>query len=598
LSAIEALARIYRRVWCIDFEYHQPRGFRPDPICMVAIDILSGEKIESWLYEKKGVKCPFACDSRELFIAYYAVAEASIFLTYKWPRPLRVLDLYVEFRNLRNGVRPSTGFKLNGALGFYGLKLVPKEVVELAIRGGPYTPEERALLEEYCRLDVEALTRLLPPIFAEANLSDPVRLGQALLRGRSMPSYAQIEANGISIDVEAFEPTSRHMKRIVTRFTKVIHRDYGVDGDVPFSVWFAEYLARQEISWPKLKSGRLALDDETFKRKAEEHPQLAALHRVRTMLGKVRLHELTLGPDGRNRTMLSPFASLSGRGQPSSKEFLFGPASWIRCFIKPQIGRAVAYCDYASQEIAIAAVLSGDTVMWDDYMTGDLYLAFAFEAGVVSRDADKDVIEAARDRCKALVLSIGYGSTPQGLATRARLPMETAIDLMRRHRERYCRFWAWSDDIVNQALLGMPLETVFGWRMQWPPGCGIGRGRDEPRLMKGRTARNFLMQATGAEMLRLALCLATERGVMMCAPVHDAILIEAPDELIESEAARLEECMLEASEIILGRRIRVGEPKIVRSGQRYVDARGGKLSEEIREELERMLLEEGPSNGA
>ena len=36
------------------------------------------------------------------------------------------------------------------------------------------------------------------------------------------------------------------------------------------------------------------------------------------------------------------------------------------------------------------------------------------------------------------------------------------------------------------------------------------------------------MQANGAEMLRLACCLAIERGVKVCAPVHDAILIDRP----------------------------------------------------------------------
>src|SRR3954464_13305113 len=43
-----------------------------------------------------------------------------------------------------------------------------------------------------------------------------------------------------------------------------------------------------------------------------------------------------------------------------------------------------------------------------------------------------------------------------------------------------------------------------------------------------RSLANFPMQANGAEMLRLACCLATERGIRVCAPVHDALLIEAP----------------------------------------------------------------------
>ena len=41
------------------------------------------------------------------------------------------------------------------------------------------------------------------------------------------------------------------------------------------------------------------------------------------------------------------------------------------------------------------------------------------------------------------------------------------------------------------------------------------------------------MQANAAEMLRIACLLIAEHGVQLCAPVHDAILIEAPEHLIE-----------------------------------------------------------------
>ncbi len=43
-----------------------------------------------------------------------------------------------------------------------------------------------------------------------------------------------------------------------------------------------------------------------------------------------------------------------------------------------------------------------------------------------------------------------------------------------------------------------------------------------------RSLRNFPCQANGAEMLRLACCLATERGVNVVAPVHDASIVEGP----------------------------------------------------------------------
>jgi hypothetical protein len=36
------------------------------------------------------------------------------------------------------------------------------------------------------------------------------------------------------------------------------------------------------------------------------------------------------------------------------------------------------------------------------------------------------------------------------------------------------------------------------------------------------------MQANGAEMIKLASCLGTEREIEISAPVHDALLIAAP----------------------------------------------------------------------
>ena len=60
------------------------------------------------------------------------------------------------------------------------------------------------------------------------------------------------------------------------------------------------------------------------------------------------------------------------------------------------------------------------------------------------------------------------------------------------------------------------------------------------------------MQAHGAEMLRIACCLATERGVRVCAPVHDALLIEAPISLIDDAVSTTRGAMAEAAAKALG----------------------------------------------
>ena len=86
---------------------------------------------------------------------------------------------------------------------------------------------------------------------------------------------------------------------------------------------------------------------------------------------------------------------------------------------------------------------------------------------------------------------------------------------------------------------------------------------------------NFPMQANGAEMLRLACCLATERGIAVCAPVHDALLIEAPagrDRRARGGAAGVH---ARGEPDRARRRLELGsDAKVVRWPERYADERG------------------------
>src|SRR5258707_14438989 len=97
-----------------------------------------------------------------------------------------------------------------------------------------------------------------------------------------------------------------------------------------------------------------------------------------------------VGADGRNRCLLSPFRSRTGRNQPSNTRFIFGPGSWMRGLIVPEPGWGVAYLDWEQQEFGIAAYLSGDPNMIAAYESGDPYLAFAKMAGAVPEWATKE----------------------------------------------------------------------------------------------------------------------------------------------------------------------------------------------------------------
>ena len=126
------------------------------------------------------------------------------------------------------------------------------------------------------------------------------------------------------------------------------------------------------------------------------------MRELRHTLGQLRLNELAVGPDGRNRCLLSAFRSRTGRNQPSNSKFVFGPSCWLRSLIKPQPGRALAYVDWSQQELAIAAALSRDPRMMGAYWSGDFYLTFAMMAGAVPPDATKQTHGAERDQFKTV----------------------------------------------------------------------------------------------------------------------------------------------------------------------------------------------------
>lgn len=217
-----------------------------------------------------------------------------------------------------------------------------------------------------------------------------------------------------------------------------------------------------------------------------------------------------------------------------------GPRWWLRGLVRPPVGCGVAYVDWSQQEIGIAAALSGDPAMMGAYHTGDSYLAFAKQAGAVPQNATKESHEHERELYKQCVLATQYGMEFESLAVRIGQPTIIARELLRAHRETYRKFWHWSDAAVDYAMTRGTLHTVFGWHIRIA-------AQSNPRSL-----RNFPMQANGAEMMRIAACLATERGIEVCAPVHDAFLICAPLDRLEHDITAMRSAMAEASRIVLG----------------------------------------------
>jgi len=568
-------------IYLLDFEFHPAHGREgnpPEPVCMVVRKWPSGITERYWQCDlKRLAAAPFPTGEKALCVAYFASAELDCFQVLGWPPPANVLDLFAEFRCITNGLRLTHGSTLLGAMLYYGLPCISGEqkdaMRDLVLTGGPWSAIEQFEILNYCETDVVALEQLLNA------MNDEIDWPRALLRGRYMQAVSHIQMNGVPLDVEVFELLKLLWSSIQDQLIAEIDDDYGVYDGRTFKIdRFEAYLMASDIPWPRLESGRLDMRDNTFRDMARSYIQIAPIRELRSALSEMRLANLYVGDDGRNRCLLSPFRSRTGRNQPSNSKFIFGPSVWLRGLIKPQPGWGLAYVDWGQQEFGIAAALSGDPAMRAAYRSGDPYLAFAIQAGAVPAHATKKTHEAERDQFKACVLAVQYGMGEASLSLRITQPVARARQLLELHRRTYRQFWKWSDSAVDEAVLGGRLWAGFGWQIH---------ARDE---LNDRSLRNFPMQANGAEMLRIACILLTEAGIRVCAPVHDALLIEAPLDELDEAIATTKSLMQEASRIVLDGFELGSDVKEVRYPERYMDKRGVVMWNKVMALIERSVM--------
>ena len=141
--------------------------------------------------------------------------------------------------------------------------------------------------------------------------------------------------------------------------------------------------------------------------------------------------------------------------------------------------------------------------------------------------------------------------------------------MLQMHRGLFSQYWGWSDDWLHHSLTSGMMRTIYGWQ------CATGITE-----FNERSIRNWLIQSTCADIFRLAYVWGARHGLSQIAPVHDAVLIEAPEDRIEHDVALMQEILRRASRVILGIELRT-DVKIIRYPDRFTDPRGTELWETV-----------------
>lgn len=385
----------------------------------------------------------------------------------------------------------------------------------------------------------------------------PIDMARALHRGEYMACCARIQHRGVPFDVKPY----RAVKAAWPSIREMIAHDADPEGVVFDGTSFrhdrfSAFLCRHDIPWERTDDGGLRTDEKYFEHQAWAFPVLKPFQRAKRSLDMFRKFGMSIGPDDRNRAAWSPFGSRTGRCQPKRENVYSNHSRWVRAFIRSQ-DSCLVYVDWSAQELGIAASLSQDPNMLDDYRSGKPYARLACRAGAVPEWADKHTHPVERGQYKTVSLGVLYGQTEYGIANRLGVQTSVAKALLRQHRHHYRGFWNWQERLLDNAFWSGEVKTVHGWRMKVTADTNP------------RTVANFPMQAGGSELLRMAVVLLERKGVSVIGTLHDAILCEVPVDRIGVDVGRIQRAMEQSAQAVFG--IRIGtEADVYEPGQRML----------------------------
>jgi len=563
------------QVWLVEFAYEKDADGNLRPLSLTAIEVHSKNLLQLSADDMLSLAHPpYHVDDRCLFVSYLATDAMRCHLVLGWELPFHVYDPYVEYLQRTNGEREARARDIFTTLPSLGID------VAAALRKSDIRETSLdEIRQRDCRDDLAASQNLRTAmnLYAAITGMDPtLDISYAVLRGRFLRVVARMEHRGIPVDKHTISLLKLNWKGLIEELVQVIDAAFGFFEGVHFrSSLFAEWLSREGIVWPRdPMSGKLKLDDETFKTQSRIHTVLGPIRQLRKTLSQMSELKIEVDANRRSRPFHYPFGSKTGRNQPSSSKYIFFTPKWTRFLIRADPGNAVVMLDWEQQEFGIAAAFSGDIGMKEAYISGDPYLAFAQQAGAAPADATKDSHAEVRAQFKECALGVLYGLGADGLATRLGISRSYAKTLLNLHRETYPGFWTWSDSLVTLAYRDGFMRTVYDW--QWK----VRNAHTE-----ARTIRNFPMQANGAEMMRVAAILMDEAGVHLCATVHDGFLVEASLAKVDEATEHARSAMEKASEIVLaGFKLRA-EIRQFLSPERYECKEGRPIWESLSKSL-------------
>jgi DNA polymerase-1 len=364
-----------------------------------------------------------------------------------------------------------------------------------------------------------------------------------------IPVLAEMEANGIRLDVEGLRGFSKELEGQLQSMVERIHQlageKFNINSPKQLSKVLFEKLGLKPVR--KTKTG--------FSTNEEVLQQLAPLHELPSevlnyrQLTKLKstyvdaLPDLVDPGDGRLHTSFNQTATATGRLSSSDPNLQNIPIKGdlgkrLRgAFIAEEGFRLMSF-DYNQIELRILAHVSGDERLIEDFRMGnDIHTSTAMKIfGLPAEGITSDM----RRTAKTVNFGIVYGISAYGLSTTLQIPQDEAKRYIDSYFSHYQGVQSYIESVVREATDRGYVTTLFSRRRPIPELASRDRA---VRGFGERTAVNTVIQGSAADLIKLAMIRIAERlrnqasETRLLLQIHDELLFEVP----HSEISRTEE---------------------------------------------------------
>jgi DNA polymerase-1 len=386
----------------------------------------------------------------------------------------------------------------------------------------------------YAGLDALTARRLVPLLAQTTQAPAHVLETEAWLTGEAI----RLERRGCLVDLERLEEIASGARVVEEAAAEVVREHAGLNTtqNVKLVQWFGEHGAdwsnhpTTDKGAPSLSGDRAKLLlgyplDDVGRLVAGAYIQHAAISDKLKRTTEVRA---AMDPDGFVHPTLYTVGTVTSRmaaAGPNMQNFSKKDPRMRSMFVfRPQYAGLTA--DFAQIELRVVAALAGEQTMIDTIKAGgDLHQLTA------------DMLDITRQQAKTVNFRIVYGGQGKGLADSLGLPEAEGNRIVREYWIKYPAIAA-----LNEAMMRENGVRLISGRYV-PTGTYANGGA------KVKANLNYLIQGSAREVLvgawrRFAIeCRRRGLDAQVWFPVHDELVIECAEDIVQEAAALISECM-------------------------------------------------------